>query len=372
VQLAWQYPPRAESIEGRQPLRGCPAIDDQGRLFVCIDSQLLMFSAGSSAPQWKYVTAGLIPHSPAIGPDNNVRVHSCDGHLHVVDPDGHRVFDPVVVGEPLGWASPLVDPENNTWICRHEGGLARVGPSGQVASRPFLRTRRRFDCTGLIHGGILYVGSDDHYLIALPITGDLGQNSWENSADRGRTCGAIHSPVALTGAPELLVVSQDDHLYSFSLDGQQRWAVPLPGQALGSPVVDEDGTIYLGISQTPRNREASGILLAIDPVSHQVKWQYRAEAPIESTPVIGDDGILYFGDNGGTIHAIDGAGKRIWTAEFESPVRSAGTIIAEKLVAFGLDNASFVVLKCSSRRLRPKGWPKLLGARDQTGLAPAD
>ena len=67
--------------------------------------------------------------------------------------------------------------------------------------------------------------------------------------------------------------------------------LPLPGQVLASPVVGEEGTIYLGVSQTPRDREASGILLAIGRDSHQEKWRHEVDAPTESTPVLGDDGV---------------------------------------------------------------------------------
>jgi len=365
--LIWRYPP-VDSREAKGPSRGCPAVDSEGHVFVCLQNQLLMFAPGDCSPKWKYDTGGFIPRSPAIGPDGNVRVHSADGCLHVVDPNGQAVFPPVAVGEPLGWASPLVDQQNNTWICRHEGGLAKVDARGKTSQRPFFRTRRRFDCTGLICGDTLYIGCEDHFMYAVPLTGDRGKNAWAGQPELGRTGCAIHCPLAMTNTgTEILVGSQDDQLYSFGLDGRKRWAIPLPGHLLGSPVVHKDGTIYVGVSQNPRDSDARGILIAVNGATHQIRWQYHADAPIECTSVLGDDGILYFGDNSGTIHAVDLNGTVIWKAEFDAPVRSAGAIIDKELVAFALDNGTLVALTCSSQRISPRGWPKLLGTPTQGG-----
>jgi outer membrane protein assembly factor BamB len=137
---------------------------------------------------------------------------------------------------------------------------------------------------------------------------------------------------------------------------------------LSSPVVGDDGTIYAGVVQNVRDRNPRGVLVAINSTSHQVKWQYQANGPIECTPVLGDDGVIYFGDNNGTVHALDPGGKSLWTAQLSAPVRSAGTLTHDGLLAFCLDDGSLVALSCSSRQLASQGWPKLLGGRGQSGL----
>jgi outer membrane protein assembly factor BamB len=80
---------------------------------------------------------------------------------------------------------------------------------------------------------------------------------------------------------------------------------------------------------------------------------------VESTPVIGDDDVIYFGDNSGQIHAVDFSGRAAWTAQLETPVRSAGTIFAPNRLLFGLDNETAVVLECSASGLAHGGWPKI-------------
>lgn len=362
--LAWRY---AAPVTSNRPLRSCPAVDAEGRVFVSIQNRLVMFDARAQSPQWEYVTAASLPRSPALGSDGLVRVHSSDGYLHVVDAGGRPAHAPVEIGEPLGWASPLVDEHGNTWICASAGGLVKIQPDGQRDARPFFRTRRRFDCTGLIYGDVLYVGCEDHFVYAISLVKEHGENAWAVSPELGRTGCSINNALALKAGPELLAASHDDFLHAFSLDGRSLWATALGGQLLGAPVVDNDGTVFAGVSQNRRNQPTRGALIAVDKTSHQIKWQFVVDCGIESTPVIGDDGILYFGDNNGSIHAVDIHGKPVWTSQFAAPVRSPGTIIGPGLVAFGLDSGELVVLNCSSQRVRAGGWPKFQQTLEQSG-----
>lgn len=301
----------------------------------------LVMLAGGPTPQWTYLTGGVIPRAPVLGPDGNIRVHSTDGYLHLVQPDGTRAAEPTPIGPPLGWATPLVDAQNRTWISLADGGLQWVGPDGKPPSRTFYRTRRRFDCTGVIVGDVLYIGAEDHFVHAVPLAAERGENQWRSV---GRTGCAISAPLAVTRKQEILVVSQDDHLYCFARDGSQLWSQPLPGQVLGLPLVEQDDTIVLGVSQTPRNQPARGLLLAIDGTTRKTRWQFATDEPIEGTPVIGDDGLVYCGDNAGLIYAVDRQGQLVWKASIGSPVRSAGAILRPNIVAFGTEEGSLAAI----------------------------
>ena len=139
---------------------------------------------------------------------------------------------------------------------------------------------------------------------------------------------------------------------------------------LGSPVIDPHGHVYVGVSQAQRGQEPRGLLVSVDGNSHKIRWQYQAAGPVECTPVVGDDDTIYFGDDSGTIHAVDTRGTTKWTAQVEAAIRSAGAILAPQRLAFGLDDDTLVVLKCSSQSLAQGGWPKIACTLSQTGMAP--
>ncbi|MEO0080493.1 MAG: PQQ-binding-like beta-propeller repeat protein, partial [candidate division WOR-3 bacterium] len=49
-----------------------------------------------------------------------------------------------------------------------------------------------------------------------------------------------------------------------------------------------------------------GYLYAIKP-DGKLRWRYRTEGPIYSSPAIGSDGTAYFGSNDGYLYAVQGS-----------------------------------------------------------------
>jgi outer membrane protein assembly factor BamB len=371
TQVRWIYPGPGAGGPGRLPLRNCPAVDAEGRILAGLQGEVVALTGGGEV-SWSYPIGGHVPGSPALGPDGVVRVHASDGLLHGIDRDGRGAWPPVEAGEPLGWASPSVDGDGTTWICPASGGLIRVDRHGHRApGRPFFRSPHRLDSTGLIHDGVLYVGAEfDACVFAIRLGGERGEDLWDHAAGRGRTGWSIHAALALGEGPLLLVPCRDDHVYAFRLDGTLAWEVPLPGQVRGSLVVDGRQRLYLGVSHAALGQEERGELVCLDAATRAPCWRYRAAAPIESTPVLGEEGTIYFGDNAGVIHAVDPEGRGCWRQDVGSPIRSPGTIAGPGLLVFGLDTGGLIALECASRRLAGRAWPKFRGRLEQAGIGP--
>jgi outer membrane protein assembly factor BamB len=351
-------------------MKNAPAVDPAGQCIVCSQGRLfaLVEEQGRGRTVWDYVVGCHVPGRIAVAPDGTLRAHAADGLLHAVSPQGKQVFAPAQVGEPLGWAAPVVDAAGNTWISNYEGGLIRVDVAGKVAARRYFRSRRKFDSAGILVGHVLYLGSEDPYVFAIDVSGERGVALWSTAAEQGLVHGFVNSSPAMTADGLLVVAVRDEALVALSPSGAVAWRTPVPGQLLGSPVIDRHGHVYIGVCQAQRGQDPRGMLVCIDGNSHRIRWQFDTAAPVESTPVIGDDDLLYFGDNSGTIHAIDLQGKPQWTAQVESPVRSTGTILAPHRLAFGLDDDTLVVLECSSRGLAAEGWPKIGRTLGQSGV----
>jgi outer membrane protein assembly factor BamB len=110
--------------------------------------------------------------------------------------------------------------------------------------------------------------------------------------------GLIATP-ALT-ADNLLVVPNADGVYAIYAAGQNRgqlaWKLLITGGSFAPPAIGADGTIYLGtVSQG---------LLAIDPLTHAIRWSFvpknadGSTASISGSPAIGEFGIFVTADNG--------------------------------------------------------------------------
>jgi outer membrane protein assembly factor BamB len=345
-------------------------VNAEGLILLHYSDRLVALHIEDKQPKvvWEYVTGCRAPGPVVLGPQNTVRLHCTDGYLHCLDAgSGKQVWSPAPVGEPLGYAAPVVDADGNTYISSAEGGLHRVDPMGRLQKPPFFRSRQKFDSPGLISAGTLYIGSEQGYLFAIDITADKGRSIWNQAAEQGYV-GVVRAAPMLAADGCVVLAAQDDALYGIAPNGALSWKTAMPGQLLGAPVYDRHGHIYIGVCQAPRGADPRGLLICIDGNSHKIRWEYRATAPVESTPVIGDDDILYFGDNAGVIHAVNLLGQAQWTADVGSPVRSAGTIVAPHNVAFGLDDESLVVLECSSAGLAAEGWPKVGRTLGQNGI----
>lgn len=352
-------------------MRNAPAVDSLGRMILYTQGRLvaLVEEGGKAKVVWEYATGAHVPGRIVVGADDTIRLHTGDGFLHCLTPAGKQLWSPAQVGEPLGWAAPVVDASGNTWLSAYDGGLVRVSPDGKMDRRPYFRTRSKLDSAAIIHGGVLYVGSEDGYLLAIALDAEKGASLWNQAAEQGYTGGFVNSSPAISQGGVLVVASRNEKVWGFTSSGTVAWCTPVSGQILGSPVIDRHGHVYVGVSRSERGQTPSGSLVSIDGNSHKIRWEYTAAGPVESTPAIGDDDTLYFGDNAGRIHALDGRGKALWTAQVESPVRSAGTILAPERLAFGLDDDTLVVVRCSSTGLSPGAWPKIAGTLGQSGLS---
>ncbi len=354
-------------------MKNAPAVDPEGRIVFCTQGRLLAVEdQGEPSPRilWEYVIGSHVPGPVVVAPDGSIRAHSGDGFLHCVSSVGKQVWAPAHVGEPLGWAAPVCDDEGNTYISAYDGGLIRVDNNGKMGRKPYFRSRRKFDSAGVILGGVLYIGAEDGYLFAIRLGPNQGESIWDHAAEQGYTGGYLNSSPAVTEDGVLVVAARDEMLYGFASSGAAVWATRMPGMLLGSPVIDPHGHVYVGVSQAQRGQEPRGLLVSVDGNSHKIRWQYQAAGPVECTPVVGDDDTVYFGDDSGTIHAVDTRGTAKWTVQVEAAIRSAGAILAPERLAFGLDDDTLVVLRCSSQSLAPGAWPKIACTLAQTGIAP--
>jgi outer membrane protein assembly factor BamB len=359
--VAWRFP-ASGAAPTNLALRNCAAVDEQGGVIAALGRELVALVPGPDQCRvaWKFTAADAIPGSPVLGSRGVVFAHSNDGLLHALDATGKPIRPPGKVGPPLGWATPLVDAENTVWLSAATGGLVRIDAAGQTTARPFLRSPSRFDCTGVLRGRALYIGSEDQFLHAVDLSGNCGRERWDQRQNVGRTGWYINSAVAVAAGRLLIVVSRDDHVSAFEEDGRLVWRTPLPGRALGSPVAGA-AEVVIGLAVHPAESAPSrGLVVALNALTGEQTWSCEFDDPIESTPVIGETGEIYLGDNGGAIHALSAAGQRLWSESVGAGVRSAGTLLPSGQVLFGLDDGSLVALRCNSRQLAA-GWPKLLG-----------
>ena len=122
------------------------------RIFLAHQGRLVALAVQGDSPQvlWEYVIGSHVPGPIVVAADGTLRAHSGDGFLHAVTPEGKQLWSPAHVGEPLGWAAPVVDAAGNTWVSAYDGGLIHVDANGKMSPGRRFRSRQKLDSAGIL------------------------------------------------------------------------------------------------------------------------------------------------------------------------------------------------------------------------------
>jgi len=109
--------------------------------------------------------------------------------------------------------------------------------------------------------------------------------------------------------------------------GIEKWWFDTNDDCVGSPVIDKDGTIYIG----------AGDFFAVKPDGTQ-KWKYEIPGIIDSAPAIDENGIIYVGSIWGSpnyMYAFYPDGRLKWKYKTGNDVYSSVTIANDGTIYFG-------------------------------------
>jgi outer membrane protein assembly factor BamB len=120
------------------------------------------------------------------------------------------------------------------------------------------------------------------------------------------------------------------YVYALSLNGSMKWKCDIGGNLGISLAIDNNEIVYATTSDGHPNA-----LNAIYSNNGTIKWRYYTGSDIDSSPVVGSDGIIYFGDWGGNIHAIYSNGTRKWIYKTGNVVTSSAAIGDDGIVFIG-------------------------------------
>jgi outer membrane protein assembly factor BamB len=105
---------------------------------------------------------------------------------------------------------------------------------------------------------------------------------------------------------------------------QVNWVLELGAGQLGAPVVGANGTIFV-------SGEVDNNVYAIDAAGN-LKWRFASSSPFLASPVVGNNGSIYLGDVSGVFYAIKPDGRESWKirlgggVRFSANIGNAGTI----------------------------------------------
>jgi len=174
--------------------------------------------------------------------------------------------------------------------------------------------------------GTIYFGCNDQYMYALNADGTV---KWSYKTNKN-----ISSAAAVAQDGSIYFGSNDGYIYGVNANGTGKWNAKLGGAATGSPVIGDDGTIYMG---------SGTVYFAFNP-NGSIKWSYLIGTSTGTQSALSDDGVLYFCSHR-SLGSINVDGSFNWyftppTGEGGTVSQSTPTIGADGTIYYG-DTAGF-------------------------------
>ncbi|MGI9288519.1 MAG: PQQ-binding-like beta-propeller repeat protein, partial [Pseudomonadales bacterium] len=206
---------------------------------------------------WSFSLSSAVNGTPAVGKAGNISFGTADGDVVTLNPDGQELWR-FNAGSPLN-------------------GHPALGENGTV-----------------------YIGADNGRLYAV----NQDVLDWSYA-----TAGKVTGSPAIASDGAIYVGSHDGFLHVLNSDGSLRWTFETGGAIQASPTLGADGMVYFAsddglvyaIDSAAAAEAANDVNASVTPV-----WSYNINAieGMRSSPVLGDDGVLYVASNGGNVYAI--------------------------------------------------------------------
>ncbi len=108
--------------------------------------------------------------------------------------------------------------------------------------------------------------------------------------------GEVKGSVAVGFNSDLYVGSSSDTLYAFSPLADLKWKFATRGPIRSSPLVGNNEDVFV--------TSEDGRLYGLNSDGHQLWQAYETYASLRSSPALGVEGVIYFGDSNGKVHAV--------------------------------------------------------------------
>ncbi|EPD88670.1 MULTISPECIES: PQQ-binding-like beta-propeller repeat protein [unclassified Paenibacillus] len=216
-------------------------------------------------------------------------------------------------------SQPAIDAEGTIYLAGAGGRLAAYRPDGTQKWKSSFNTNYSPGYLALAANGTLYFKAGSNgYGSLYAYDSKTGGMKWEYTG-----VGTKYTPSAPALAQDgtIYVSGQEGFVYAVSPDGTLKWKLAIEkvgtSRAVIDPIVGPDGTIYAG--------NGTQSFVAINP-DGTLKWTY-AVGMIQASPIIDKNGTIYLGADGKVI-ALNNQGVQKWALDLKASVFTSAPAIA--------------------------------------------
>jgi len=165
------------------------------------------------------------------------------------------------------------------------------------------------------------------------------------------TGGVICSSPVIDTNGTIYVGSDDQKLYAVNPNGTKKWAFNTGASITATAGIGSDGTVYIGTMSDFEAINGNG----------KRKWVFKTGYSIESAPAIGRDGTIYLtsASANGSLHAIMPNGTQKWVSTMEGGeafFSSSPAIGEDGTIYVGCNSGNIYAITSHGRRKWVSRW----------------
>jgi photosystem II stability/assembly factor-like uncharacterized protein len=322
---------------------------------------------------------GDVKSSSSIAYDTTVYIASSDKNLYGFSKYGTELWPPLAMGGALNSTSVVDSVTNSLYIGVANKSLVAVDKStGSVswnyfADAPIMSSAAITPDRKLVFAtvkGTVYGFDLDH-------PSNPPAPAWEIPL-----YDSIYSSPAVDNEGFTYFCTMQGKVYKISMAPSQPasivWQAQTGGAITGSPVIDGSSNLYVGCGDSK--------LYDINIGNGNIKWAYQSGSPIFSTPAVSEIGMIYFGNHGGKVVALDSSAAVHWyyqdSASVDAPllydqgILYVGTVGGRLLALY--DNADSGIVAAGARNthlsksaiaINTPVWGTFHGNNQRTGVS---
>lgn len=355
---------------------GAPAIAEDGTIYIgSLDFKLYAFNQDGTT-KWTFTAVDAIRSAVSIGDDGTIYVASLDDNLYALNTDGTQKWA-FTTGANIFYSNPAISDDGSTiYIGSDDFNLYAINASDGTEKWAFTAGAQVRSSPTIGTDGTVYIGTNEGKLHAIDPAD--GSEKWAFTADD-----KIEASAAIGSDGTIYFGSGDAKFYALNSDGTKKWEFSTvdTNPITGSAVIDEDGNIYFGT----KKGETTGSVFYCLNSSGSENWKVNFDLDesygspeILSTPVLGADGTSYIPVSTGYLYAFNSDGsekfKKAVNTDDESDLWdqamwSSPALGDDGILYYGDYAGNFYAVLVSDQGLASSDWPMKSQNNRHTGLA---
>lgn len=229
--------------------------------------------------------------TPIIDEQDSIIYVACEfGHLHAIKFNGKEKWHFSLLEEERIVSSPLMDDYKNIYLITEEGKFLSLTQEGRLRWERDLHSSF-YASPALGRFNEIYLQSEDS-IFAFNNTGQL---LWTKGYGGGN-----NSPIVDEEGNVYLGSIKDSAIFSFDANGMLRFFIPFNSSVINSPFFIDNKEILLGLED--------GRIICVD-IRGETLWSRNLGEPVISSGVVADDSTFYLITKYGSLFKVDRGGN---------------------------------------------------------------